>query len=378
MSTVSRRLFQSILLPSVMLLSINSCGSARFDSGTNARDDDAYYQGQMVDQLTWFWQCESAPALAPAGYKSSVVIQNGGDHRFLSSSFTNTPMIFSGKVCPPSTYPRDIVFVIDVSGSMAGWGGNDPKVSNSCGRLRAVQAIIDGIATSSGGNARFAIVTFSSGVMAKSSSMYGTSSTLFGDVSRSGNIVNTLCAASGDTNYGAGLGAAEDILSGSRAGAIKEVYFISDGEPTDNNGPAVAARLKQTGVLDTNGKRVPVSIATVMLGDANDEKLRELTSKPEMHAAHVSAGDLASVLGQLAENDIIEGKIKYRPIGTDVWNEITLMDKLQAYSFSVEASTVDGEIAPNGLEVLFEYRDQHDNIYSEKGQILWSDTPSKD
>jgi len=355
---------------------VTSCGSARFDSGTNARDDDAYYQGQDVHQLTWFWQCKSSPAAAPAGYKSNVVIQGGGEHKFFSSSFSKTPLILSGKVCPPSTYPRDIVFVIDVSGSMAGWSGNDPKVNNTCGRLRAVQAIIDGIANA-GGDAQFALVTFSSGVMAKSSSMYATTSSLFGDVAKGGSIANTLCAASGDTNYGAGLSAAEDILSGSRDGAIKEIYFVSDGEPTDSNGPVVADRLKKTGILDENGKRVPVSIATVMLGSADDSKLRELTSKPEMHAGAVSAGDLAEVLGELAKNDIVEGSIKYRPIGSDYWEEISLMDKLEAYSFSVPASNVDKDTAPEGLEVSFEYRDQHDNVYSEEGKILWSDKSGK-
>jgi hypothetical protein len=53
------------------------------------------------------------------------------------------------------------------------------------------------------------------------------------------------------------------------------------------------------------------------------------------------------------------------------------MDKLQAYSFSIPASTIDSDGAPKGLEVSFEYRDQHDNIYSEEGKILWSETSAK-
>ena len=352
------------------------CGSARFDGGSNPRFDDAYYHGQDVEQLTWFWQCQSAPAPAPAGYKSKVVIQDGGDHRFSSSSFSDTPLIFSGKVCPPVSYPRDIVFVIDVSGSMAGWSGNDPKVNNSCGRLRAVQAIIDGI-TANSGNAQFAIVTFSSGVAAKSSNMYSTASSLFGDIAKSGSISNTLCAAGGETNYGAGLSAAEDILSGSRSGAIKEIYFVSDGEPTDSDGPSVASRLKKPGVLDEDGKRIPVSIATVMLGSANDEKLRELTSKPEMHAGAVSAGELAKVLGELAANDIVDGKLRYRAIPSDIWEEVPLMDQLENYSFSLPPIKLDRTTAPEGLEVSFEYRDSHDNLYVEEGKILWTDKPAQ-
>jgi uncharacterized protein YegL len=353
------------------------CGSAKFDSGTNARDSDAHYQGQNVEQLTWFWQCKSSPSLAPAGLKSKVVIEGGGEHKFKSTSFSGTPLIFSGKVCPPTTYPRDIVFVIDVSGSMAGWGGNDPKINNSCGRMKAVQSIIQSI-SGNGGNAQFAIVTFSSGVAAKSSAMYSTPASLYGDIAKNGALADTLCAASGGTNYGSGLSAAEDILSGSRSGSIKEIYFVSDGEPTDSAGPAVASRLKKPGVLDETGKRVPVSIATVMLGDANDDKLLELASKPEMHAGAVAAGDLAQVLGKLAENDIVDGRMKYRPIGEDTWDEINLMDKLQAYTFSVPAMNIDRVSAPDGLEVSFEYRDQHDNIYLDEGKILWTDLSSKD
>ena len=42
-----------------VVLTLEGCGSAKFDSGTIARDDDAYYHGQDVEQLTWFWQCKS-------------------------------------------------------------------------------------------------------------------------------------------------------------------------------------------------------------------------------------------------------------------------------------------------------------------------------
>lgn len=355
----------------IFALLLASCGSARFDSGTNSRTNDAVYHGQDVEQLTWFWQCKTSPAASPAGFKNKVVIEGGGEHRFHGSSFANTPLIFSGKVCPPATFPRDIVFVIDVSGSMGGWGGNDPKVNNSCGRLRAVQSIISGV-EGGNGSTQFAIVTFSSGVAAKSSSMYGTAASLFADIAKNGAVSNTLCAAGGETNYGAGLSAAEDILSGSRLGATKEIYFVSDGEPTDSDGPTVAARLKSSGVEIEGGKRAPVSIATVMLGDAKDDKLRQLTSKPEMHAGAVSAGDLADVLGQLAENDIVEAKIKYRMIGDDEWKEVILMDKLDDYGFAIPTLNIDPIIAPDGLEVSFEYRDKHDTIYSEEGKILWT------
>ena len=368
---------------------LSACGSASFDDGSTGKQNGNAtrtpgYTGQKVDKLTWFWQCDSAPDTAPKTNGGDVVIYGGGDHRFKSGSFDKTPLIFSGKVCPPITYPRDIVFVVDVSGSMGGFNGNDPKKGSgssfTCGRLQAVQAIVDDI-TSRGGDSRFAVVTFSTVVVAKSSTMFGDRVNLFADISQGSNIANTLCAAGGNTNYGTGLSAAESILNGSRVGAMKEIYFVSDGEPTDSDGPAIAQRLKSPGVL-IGGKPTPVTIATAMIGSGDDTQLRtniasiDASGKP-LHAGSVQAGDLARTLSNLAANEIIDGKMRYRPIGTDPWQEISLIQNMKAYSFTVPPITIDRSSAPNGLDVLFEYRDQHNNIYSSQGKISWSDTNEK-
>jgi hypothetical protein len=383
-----KHIFLKFAVPAA-ILSLNACGSATFDSGSTGKQNGNAtgtpgYTGQKVDQLTWFWQCESAPETAPQTSGGDVVIYGSGDHRFQSSSFDKTPLVFSGKVCPPVTYPRDIIFVVDVSGSMSGAGGNDPKVgsgpSTTCGRLQAVQAIVDDI-TSRGGDSRFAIVTFSTGIAAKSSTMFGDRVNLFADISQGSNIANTLCAANGSTNYGAGLSAAESILNGSRTGAIKEIYFVSDGEPTDSGGPGIAQNLKLSGI-NINGKATPVTIATTMLGNGKDTVLRtqiaslDSSGKP-LHAGSVQASDLAKTLSILAANEIIEGKMLYRPLATDAWQEISLLQSMKGYNFTAPSITIDRSVAPNGLEVSFEYRDQHNNIYSSQGKISWSDLPTK-
>lgn len=361
---------------------LNSCGSATFDGGSTARSSGDAYRGQKVDHLTWFWQCESAPAVAPVTDQSKVVITGGGDHRFKSASFDKTPLQFSGKVCPPATYPRDIVFVVDTSGSM---DENDPKVANSCARLKSLEAIINDI-NRRGGNSRFAIVTFASQVVAKSSAMFGDRSNLFADIARGGSIVNTLCAQSGSTSYGPPLTAAEQILAGGRANAMKEIYFISDGEPYDDEGPAVSKRLQSPGVM-VSGKYYPTSIATVMLGGANDSVLRnDIASKSSdgqpLHVGSVQASNLSATLSKLAENEIVDGKMKYRATGGPSWQEISLIPNLKDYSFSLPSITIDRSVAPSGLEVMFEYRDRHNNLYATQGQILWTDladqNPSSD
>jgi len=374
------------LYPVTVFFLLNSCGSASFDSGTSGRPNGNAtgtpgYTGQKVDQLTWFWQCESSPASHAATQGGHVVIEGDGDHTFKSKSFDKTPLVFSGKVCPPVTYPRDIVFVIDVSRSMDGWGakGNDPLTGKSCGRLKAVEAIVNDI-TARGGDSRFGIVTFSTGVEAKSTTMYPSRASLFADISKGGNIEDTLCAGIDGTNYGDGLGAAEAMLSGSRDGAMKEIYFVSDGEPTDvSAGPDAAKRLK-AGIITNGGKNTPVTIATTMIGTGDDTVLKSQIASLDsngvpLHARSVQAGQLASTLSKLAENKITEGKILYRPIGSDPWQEISLSPDIKDYSFSLPSITLDMSVAPKGLEVTFEYRDQKKNVYSSQGRILWSEIP---
>ncbi len=366
-----------LLVPAAitMLISLHSCGSATFDGGTTAQPSDDVYHGQKVASLTWFWQCDSAPATPPVTNNSNVVITGGGDHRFKSASFDKTPMTFSGKICPPVTYPRDIIFVIDTSGSM---NQNDPKIGNSCARMKSVEAIINDV-SKRGGDPLYGIITFSDTVVAKSRSLWADRANLFDDVATRGSIVNTLCGANGNTAYGPPLSSAELILKGSRPGAMKEIYFISDGEPQDRAGSAVSKRLQNPGV-EIRGKYYPVSIATVMLGNADDSILRnDIASKSAdglpLHVGAVQASDLASTLSKLAENDIIDGTMKHRPTGAAQWQSIPLIQNMKDYSFSMPSITIDRTVAPKGLEVLFEYRDRHNNTYSNQGNILWTDEP---
>ncbi len=377
-------LFLRIFMAVNLLLPFTSCGSkANFNSGGSTRPTangtaKTGYYGQKVDKLTWFWQCDSAPAPPPETAGGSVVVSGAGDHNFKSASFNKTPLIFSGKVCPPVTYPRDIIFVIDVSGSMT---GADPIANGSCGRLKAVETIINDI-VSRGGDTRFGIVTFSSGLVARSSMLFGDRTNLFADVARGSTISDTICRASGGTNYGSALSGAESIFTGSRAQAIKELYFVSDGAPEDTAGPALASRMKNPGI-SIGGKAIPVTIATAMLGAGDDSVLKkDIASKDNsgvaLHVGSVAASQLATTLSKLAANEILDSVMKYRAVGTEAWTEINLTASIIDYSFSVPSITIDKSVAPEGLEVHFEYLDQHNNKYISEGKILWqASTPQQ-
>lgn len=371
---------------------VASCGSSNFagSGGGKGKGSDAnptttptpttepvpIDPSVSLTSLNWYWQCKTDPGTAPVQGPLDAVVKDGGDHGFSTTNFANdVPVTISGRLCPPSKYPRDIIFVIDVSGSMQ---SNDKEKTNSCGRLAAVKTIIAN-AVANGKDARFGIVTFSDNVKAQSSAMFADDANLFADIGGATNPQNILCDHGGNTAYGNALSGAEQILKSSRSGANKEIYFISDGEPTDNAGPSIASRLRTSGV-SINGTLTPVQIATVMLGKddglilKNDIASKDKNNNP-FYALATDASLLAETLNKLAANDIDTGSIKYRPVGNPSWTEVSLMELVKDYNFSLPSFNTSSASAPNGLEVSFEYRDLHNNVYSNKGTIKWQSTP---
>ena len=84
-----KHIFLKFAVPAAMI-SLNACGSATFDSGSTGKQNGNAtgtpgYTGQKVDQLTWFWQCESAPETAPQTSGGDVVISMG------AGSIANVP-----------------------------------------------------------------------------------------------------------------------------------------------------------------------------------------------------------------------------------------------------------------------------------------------
>lgn len=324
--------------------------------------------------LTWYWQCSAEPGSLPPATPENAVVQNEGPHQFAKGMLVQTPVTFKGKLCPPAAQPRDIVFVIDTSGSMGGTTNNDPRVANSCGRLSAVQAAIAATPT---GTARFGVVTFSSGVDATSTGLFATQAELFANLAPAGNIADILCAANANTYYDAGLNQAATLLQTGRAEASKEVYLLSDGLPsTGHDGIAHAQVLKTSGV-NVGTAFYPVTIATIMLGGADGSVLRDSIASTgatgeALHANVSQTGQLASVLTQLAANEIVAATLKYRAIGAGDWTSLDLMAHLQGFEFALPSFTIDLDAAAAGLEVVYEYHDAKNHRVSTGGKILWT------
>lgn len=344
------------------------------DGGQGDGGDD----GAAAQSLTWDWPCQHSPTSAPKPSSlTDIVISGSGPHEFKRKDLEGAPITFTGELCQPAAVPRDIVLVIDTSGSM---DHNDTMRGGSCGRLAALRKVMTSIPAGVG---NFSIVTFNSDEDSSSTGLFASEAELFADIAPNGDIGGVVCGAEGDTNYDAGLQRAGALLSMGRADATKEIYFISDGEPThQRHGIQVASALKTKGV-SINGKKIRVTIATVMLRGV-DSVLRDFIASRDargrpLHAFVGNTSLLTQALNDLTSNIIAGVELKYRPIGSTQWTRLDVSQYLQGFNFKLPSVSIDMERdTPNGLEVLFEYWDSRDNRYSSEGQLVWAADNSSD
>ena len=301
------------------------------------------------------------------------MIVGSGPFTFASKSVHATPITVEGQLCQPTQLKRDIVFVIDVSGSMANPQNHDPRVSNSCGRLNALQTVIASVAKA--GLTRFGLVTFSSTVQMTTGGFSSSGASLYSNmlsISKTSQLADIVCAGNGGTNYDDALTGAANILKGSTdPNTSREIYFISDGEPDPSqyDGVAIANNLKSSGV----------TIATLMLiGD--DQGLQAISSIDQtdpnktrlLNLEVADAAQLAATLTQLAQNYLVSGTIKYHAIGSNQWVSFDLMAIQKNFQFKLAAFPTDAQLAPYGLEVSLDYWDKRGMHYGNVGQVLWS------
>jgi len=346
-----------------------SKGTPTSPGGT--KGDDGKIDEGKATSLTWHFRCADSKDPAPVGDVDNPAFDGGGTHNVNRNRFDGVPLTFRGTLCAPASLPRDIVFIVDVSLSMANL---DAPVGGSCGRLRAIEQVIAGIPA--GSSPMMSLVTFSSNVRSSTRAFYGDRETLFQALGN--NPAAVVCATNGNTNYAAALDEAIALFGVSRPGASKEVYFVSDGEPSGvDTGARQAALLKSPGVI-VGGKPAPASIATVMVGGANDTVLRKeiasIAPNGEPLHARTDASGLAKVLSDLAANGIAGGSLQYRAIGARDWIAVDLATHLQGFNFVLPSITIDLDTAPDGFEVLHEYQDRRGRKYSSGGKLLWIDS----
>lgn len=360
-----------------------SCGSSDFQSGTGnsrfqtsdgtPRPEGGYDPTVHGSYLTWFLPCDGNSGVPSSPDGKKVLFVGSGDHKVAREDVAKHPIIMSGKTCSVSTMKRDVVIVVDVSGSME---SNDPRRNNTCARLRAVDQVLRVSARSA--ENQFAVVTFSDGVEAASSRFFSDPDELYADLSPRGQPADVLCAETDGTNYRAGLQESWNKLVMGRKDALKEVFLLSDGEPDrGREGVDIANQLKAGGIV-IDGKSIKTSIATVMVGGAKDTVLRDkiASSTPDGTVLHAraDASNLVAIMGQLAQNSIQSGQLLYRALigsSTGEWQKVDLRPYLVDGGFMLPSMAVNPETVTTGIEIRLEYHDRAGQKFMVTGRLLW-------
>ncbi len=164
------------------------------------------------------------PADITPGYRKYVAANGDG-------TFNLTLDVTGGISSTTQKALVDVVFVLDVSGSM------DDKISQNSRttKLQSARSAINTMVTSLSGNkdidARYALVTFSGNWGYETYDDASVARSWTQNVSQLTSALNGT-NADGGTNYEAGLREANTLLGSKRANASTVVVFVSDGNPT--------------------------------------------------------------------------------------------------------------------------------------------------
>ena len=367
-------------------LILGSCGDTDFRGGTDSQsnrqgqsgisappengegtpfgnDDDATGTDlnpiDNVFALHWNLTCNgSSPVPTVSGIQT---VTGPGPHTLALADNDVADLTIRGMPCPGANRPRDLLFVIDVSGSM---DNSDPIVQDSCGRMQAIEKVVANTTTP---DARFAILTFNGNVRVTSSTYFATLTELYDDLTAEADgdtPTEVICDDGGGTDYRDALtGAKELIETTADSNAQLEIYMISDGEPDNNREGIVQAQdLKDNGVI----------IGTVMLGDEDEVLEQAIASRDQAdqpyHVKVDKADDLASVLEKLSQSfGSSPGKIRYRTDRTQAWTEAILPGQAMFSTAVIPLSL--GE-TPHGVELEYEFFDpQLLSVLVQTGQL---------
>jgi hypothetical protein len=315
----------------------------------------------------------------PAG-AGELNLEGPGPFTAIRERFFGVPVNVIGRLCAPALLDRDVVFVSDVSGSML---RSDPIVNTSgaprCGRLDALDAALAALPST----VQFAIATFDDAQEAASDRFYATKDELYAQIGggSAADAYQAVCAGIGGTSYTAGLGLAQDLFeTQGRNGATKEVFFLTDGEPTDaeTSITALADDLKQNGVAVGGGASQQVSIATVMLGAASDVFLRTIASTDQatgqpVHGTASTANQLASIFEGLAGAAIAGATLTHGGNSSSAGNNIDVLAYATNYQFTLPPFTLSLDLEQRSYVLDLESWDTRNQRTTVLGQIDWLD-----
>ena len=398
-------IFQGAVM-AVLLLGSYSCGQLPPSQVQGQLTPGDQRGPEPYDSLDWYFPCPFDDAASPERLvvpaqtdPRKLILEGVGPFNFIKEYMVRLPVKIHGRVCPWKLVHREVTFIVDVSGSMSdtdpevdvkpidGVRVDDAAVAKTCGRLKALEAIL---AKMPAGKTKFAVATYDSVVVKFSTHLFDNKNDLYDDLLRgesaSVKIKDVICRAGLSTTYKAGLDKAKDILLTGEGAATKEIIFLSDGEPTDVRADILATTndFKTNGVT-IGGRKQSISIATVLLGTAvTSDILKSMASVDNsvsppapIFAKAANASDLADILGRMIDNNKLQGSQVQHSGDTpglpkSTVNVFPLLDSksqfiTSSFILSVERSQLN-------YNMSFEYWDTMQNRSSFSGGIHWIPT----
>ncbi len=379
-----------------------SCGGLNQNEKSSQLKDEQTLSTEPYDKIDWYFPCPfdavDSPdrLIVPAQTNPRNLVWSGvGPFEMVKEYMVRVPVTVHGRVCPWKIVHRDVTFIIDVSGSMAGFPppGQDPAVPEdpanedgpkTCARLKTLETLIAKLPPNI---TKFGVATYDDVIVNFSTKLFSDKAALYKDLMRdlpsSGHIADIVCRAGNGTKYLQALNQAKEMLAKGEAGATKEVLFLSDGEPEDTDEQILATTndMKKNGIV-VGGRRQNISIATVLLGEnANEEILKKMASvdasvippKP-VFAKAADAEQLAEILGRMIDNNKLQGsKVVHSGDSPALPRKtIDVFSQLDAKNQFVTAPFVlNVERTQQNYKLDFEYWDTMQNRSTYPGVIRW-------
>lgn len=380
------RFSSPLLALSALMLTTQFLGCGR-DTGylyeqAPVRHEEPRGQARLnsYNKLTWLFPCTTSksPMEVPPASQDEFVFSGEGSHSLVRSKLDNTTVVIKGQICPPAESNRDMVMIFDASGSMR---DNDPTKGQTCGRLQSFEAIMQKVNWKT---TKVGALTFSDGIRRTSKSLFSSRDDLVKSLTNNGKdkLYKILCDENMGTQYDSALEEGERMLSSAREYASKEMFFITDGEPTDkHDAEERAKRLHDKGIF-VNGKPQPVAIATIFLGKDTkaSDYLRDAYASLDMnrqpiHANVQDADKLATTLEKMSgDNKLAGSNLTLGATGQGSQPQtIDLMPHInnlyfELPPFMLSASQFEGDYA-----LKLEYWDSHMNRFLMNGKLILED-----
>ncbi len=272
----------------------------------------------------------------------------------------------------------DVIYVLDVSGSMKDWidGQTKRDAANN-----AITSMTNSLANDKLINARFSLVTFSGDKGGYyGDEAYNDAQPLVQWTSNAGTLNNSLPKSSvGGTNYEAGLREAKVLLENARKGATTVVIFISDGDPNyyynsnyNNKGMTVGPGNGYDETSMTKAQAQVKELAAtyffkVGVGDLNNYKKLDDLTKNSLHA-----GTKTEPVFKGTDTDALNEAFKeMRGAITSIsCKEVNITDTLQSNHAQI---VKDAEGNPTALQIVV--KDGNGAIQGEgKGSVTLPET----